>query len=82
MFSPEGPQPRDPHIHIGSAACEEPAARVSLHVAPLALQLLVESLSAASSWAADAGADLGSLESCRACLYLVLVAGRWLEAVG
>ena len=83
MWLHEGRQPLDPHTQIESAAYGKPAARLSLRVARSELQLLVESLSAASGPVAAAAAvdfvvvptAVGSLVGCRACLK-VLAAGE------
>ena len=82
MWLHEGRQPPYPHTQIESAAYGKPAARLSLRVARSELQLLVESLSAASGPVAAAAVDVvvfpaavGSLVGCRACLK-VLAAGE------
>ena len=84
MWLHEGRQPLDPHTQIESAAYGKPAARLSLRVARSELQLLVESLSAASGPVVVAAAvvdivvapaAVGSLVGCRACLK-VLAAGE------
>ena len=86
MWLHEGRQPPDPHTQIESAAYGKPAARLSLCVARSELQLLVESLSAASGPVAavvvPAAVDVvvvpaavGSRVGCRACLK-VLAAGE------
>ena len=83
MWLLEGHPPLDPRTHIGSAAYGKPAAQLSLCVAHSELQLLVESLSAASGPVVVAAAvdfvvvpaAVGSLVGCRACLK-VLAAGE------